>query len=539
MRLRELLTESKSPGEYVYHASYLPNLASGLKSIAARGLVPSKDGYAGPGVYFAYDPDGGFYHVDKEDATLFRVKWADLVNKFGVYPTNKDGIQRDDEEIIVPGAVPANLLELEYFPGEWWDVRSAISAETHHINEVFNQPYKLTWEKSDHGDVDAYAKMEDGKYVSIMFNHGYNDDNEEAWSVEFFRDNSQEITGDGNAMRVFATVLFAIKTFIKKYKPARIIFSASKEVEQGQNSQSRANLYDSMVQRYARSWGYRAFRAEAGNKVVYELTSLKISEDEIDEGWKDSIANLAIAGGIAAGGMGGMMAKQATQDYFKEPTAAVAQATTKAADTPKTFTQAKQQPSAPAALKAEPTKPSQPVLVKPVTDNPLEVTLLKVAKAQGLTGTELAAFMAQCAHETLDFKRLVEFGGSLDFRKYDPKYAPKKAKALGNKQVGDGARYKGRGFIQITGRWNYKQAGEELGLPLEKQPELVEKPEIAAKVAVWFWKHRVKPNVDNFHDVNDVTKQINPGMRGIENRKDTFKTYMKVATAGKGSGDNA
>lgn len=410
-------------------------------------------------------------------------------------------------------------------------------SKTQHINEVFNQPYKLTWEKSDHGDVDAYAKMEDGKYVSIMFNQDYNDNNEEAWSVEFYRDNNQEITGDGNAMRVFATVLFAIKTFIEKYEPARITFSASKEVEPGQSSQSRANLYDSMVQRYARSWGYRASRTESGYKVVYELTSLKISEDEIDEGWKDTVANLAIAGGIAAGGMGGMMAKQAVSDYFsgaKEPAAVTQQVKQEPKAATKVFTpQAKPQ----AVAKTAPAK-KVPIVVQPVTNNPLERTLLQVAKANGLAGAELAAFMAQCAHETLDFKSLKEFGGSLDFRKYDPKYAPKKAKALGNKHIGDGAKYKGRGFIQITGRWNYKQAGEELGLPLEKQPELVEKPEIAAKVAVWFWKHRVQPNVDNFHNVNDVTKQINPGMRGKENREETFKTYMKVAQAGQTAQSN-
>ena len=140
------------------------------------------------------------------------------------------------------------------------------------INEAFDQPYKLKWEKGDHGDVDAYAKLDDGNYLSIMFNKGYNQDKEEAWNIEFFRNNSQEVTGEGDAQRVFATVLGAIQTFIKKYKPNKVIFSASKEVEQGQNAQSRARLYDSLVQRYARVWGFRAFRADTGNKVIYELS---------------------------------------------------------------------------------------------------------------------------------------------------------------------------------------------------------------------------------------------------------------------------
>jgi len=142
------------------------------------------------------------------------------------------------------------------------------------IQEAFDQPYKLKWEKGDYGDVDAYAKLPDGNYLSIMFNKGYNQDKEEAWSVEFFRNNSQEVTGEGDAQRVFATVLGAIQTFIKKYKPNRIIFSASKEVEPGQNAQSRARLYDSLVQRYARAWGFRAFRADTGNKVIYELNRI-------------------------------------------------------------------------------------------------------------------------------------------------------------------------------------------------------------------------------------------------------------------------
>lgn len=140
------------------------------------------------------------------------------------------------------------------------------------ITEAFDQPYKLKWEKGDYGDVDAIAKMDDGNYLSIMFNKGYNQDKEEAWNVEFYRNNSQEVTGEGDAQRVFATVLSAIQTFIKKYKPNKVIFSASKEVEDGQNAQSRARLYDSLVQRYARAWGFRAFRADTGNKVIYELS---------------------------------------------------------------------------------------------------------------------------------------------------------------------------------------------------------------------------------------------------------------------------
>jgi GNAT superfamily N-acetyltransferase len=154
---------------------------------------------------------------------------------------------------------------------------------TEFITEAFDKPYELLrWEKGDFGDVDAIARLDDGTFLSIMFNKGFNKDSkEEAWSVEFYRNNSQEVTGEGDQQRVFATVLSAIQTFIKKYTPNRITFSASKEVEQGQNAQSRARLYDSLVQRYARAWGFRAFRADTGNKVIYELSRIKqpVAED--------------------------------------------------------------------------------------------------------------------------------------------------------------------------------------------------------------------------------------------------------------------
>lgn len=149
------------------------------------------------------------------------------------------------------------------------------------LSEAFDQPYKLKWEKGDYGDVDALAKMPDGNYLSIMFNKGYNQDNEEAWNVEFYRNNSQEITGEGDAQRVFATVLFAIDKFIKKYKPNRIIFAAVKDVEPGQSAESRVKLYDRLVQRYSNGVGYRTFRADTGNKVIYELSRInkKVTEE--------------------------------------------------------------------------------------------------------------------------------------------------------------------------------------------------------------------------------------------------------------------
>lgn len=138
------------------------------------------------------------------------------------------------------------------------------------ILETFNQPYPIKWEKGDFGDFDALATLDDGTYLSIMFNN----EGDDVWQVEFYRNNSLSLTGEGDAYRVFATVLTAIQKFIKKQKPWRIIFSASKDVDSGQNSQSRAKLYDSLVARYARSLGYEEYSEDHGDQVTYELTRL-------------------------------------------------------------------------------------------------------------------------------------------------------------------------------------------------------------------------------------------------------------------------
>ena len=140
---------------------------------------------------------------------------------------------------------------------------------TYNVNEAFDQPYKLKWEKGEHGDVDALVKLPDGTPLSIMFNHEGMDN----WQVEFYRNNSQELTSEGDAQRIFATVLNAIQKFVKKYKPNVIKFSASKQVEPGQSSESRAKLYDRLVQRYANSWGYDANVQNIANEIVlYALT---------------------------------------------------------------------------------------------------------------------------------------------------------------------------------------------------------------------------------------------------------------------------
>ena len=186
------------------------------------------------------------------------------------------------------------------------------------------------------------------------------------------------------------------------------------------------------------------------------------------------------------------------------------------------------------------TEPTEPVQLEPkaatntiatLTNNPQEETLMqKTARAAGIVGTELAQLMGQTKHESWNFSRLKEksVGPNYFAKKYDPKYAPKTAKILGNKQPGDGEKYHGRGFIQLTGRDNYRMAQTALNIPLLQQPELAERPDIAAKIAVWYWQTRVKPSINNFNDTQAVTRKINPAGKGLEDRHANFVDYKNI-----------
>jgi putative chitinase len=164
-------------------------------------------------------------------------------------------------------------------------------------------------------------------------------------------------------------------------------------------------------------------------------------------------------------------------------------------------------------------------------DPKAEGLLFNAGKAAGMRGSELAQFLAQVKHESWNFSRLQEKPQPKvkDYfaKKYDPKYAPKTAKILGNNRHGDGAKYHGRGYIQLTGKDNYRIAGNALNIDLVNHPELAADPAIAAKIAVWFWNTRVKPNVSNFDDTTAVTRKINNAGRGLEDRHANFIDYKK------------
>lgn len=143
--------------------------------------------------------------------------------------------------------------------------------------------------------------------------------------------------------------------------------------------------------------------------------------------------------------------------------------------------------------------------------------LVNSLRKAGITDPdEFKQFMAQMEHESAGFGSMVERGSG---EKYEGR------KDLGNTQKGDGERFKGRGFIQLTGRDNYERYGQKIGIDLVKNPQFAEDPEVAAMIAIEYWKDRVKSKVTDFKDVKAVTKAINGGYNGLDDRMARLSKY--------------
>jgi predicted chitinase len=238
-----------------------------------------------------------------------------------------------------------------------------------------------------------------------------------------------------------------------------------------------------------------------------------IYDPDIEEGWRD----VAVGLGTAAAGIGSMYAPH------HEPSQPVAQVKQ---ITPQKAPDIRQQYDDPKIDKsiAQYAHPSPHV---PKTAEEHKEFLTKHATSAGISGAELQHFVSQMAHETRNFTSMVERGTPEYFTKRYEK-DKRKAKVLGNTMKGDGERYKGRGYIQLTGRDNYTRAGRAIGVDLANNPDLAARPDIAAKVAEWYWKSRVATKVKDFSKatVKQVTKSINPNMAGLKHRQ-TQMTKMQ------------
>jgi putative chitinase len=166
------------------------------------------------------------------------------------------------------------------------------------------------------------------------------------------------------------------------------------------------------------------------------------------------------------------------------------------------------------------------------------------------TPKRIAAFIAQCSHESGGFRVLTE---NLNYkaaglRRIFPKYFPtdelakqyeKQPKKIANRvyanrmangdeSSGDGFRYCGRGLIQLTGKSNYQAFADSLEMKVEDVPDYLATFEGAAQSACWFWETN---NLNRFADKNDIkglTKAINGGYIGLEDRIKHYNHALHV-----------
>lgn len=185
-----------------------------------------------------------------------------------------------------------------------------------------------------------------------------------------------------------------------------------------------------------------------------------------------------------------------------------------------------------------------------------DITIDFFEKYNITTPLRIASFMAQCAHESQDFRALEEnlnysvesllrvFPRYFGKGKADPAaYARNPEKlanyvymdvnrskqgALGNTQPGDGWKFRGGGIKQLTGRNNYAVFGKDLGMTADEAAAYVRTKKGALESACWFWK---KNNLEKFADADDIvgmTKKINGGTIGLEDRQRRYVNAKKV-----------
>lgn len=122
------------------------------------------------------------------------------------------------------------------------------------------------------------------------------------------------------------------------------------------------------------------------------------------------------------------------------------------------------------------------------------------------------AVVATIGTEVPGFQLVAEYGSPDDFQNREP--GTRLGATLGNTQVGDGYRYRGRGWLQLTGRGNYRSAGNAIGTLLEQSPDLALTPSVAANVLAWYFDTRGVADAANRGDWRAVRRLVNGGYNG-------------------------
>jgi len=128
-----------------------------------------------------------------------------------------------------------------------------------------------------------------------------------------------------------------------------------------------------------------------------------------------------------------------------------------------------------------------------------------------------AHFLGQTCYESGYWRYLSEIWGPTDAQK-----SYENRKDLGNTEPGDGYKFRGRGLLETTGRYNYTMLGKAIGLPLDTNPELLEQPDAAVKSALHFWDQHGLSAIADAHDIPTacelITKRVNGGSAGLDDR---------------------
>jgi len=123
----------------------------------------------------------------------------------------------------------------------------------------------------------------------------------------------------------------------------------------------------------------------------------------------------------------------------------------------------------------------------------------------------MAHYLAQTAHESDGYNTNEEYASGADYEG---------RRDLGNNKSGDGVRFKGRGLIQVTGRTNYGECGEALGIDLINNPTKLADFDLACFSAGWYWgKNNLNTYADN-DDILTITQIINGGDNGLDQRQE-------------------
>lgn len=131
----------------------------------------------------------------------------------------------------------------------------------------------------------------------------------------------------------------------------------------------------------------------------------------------------------------------------------------------------------------------------------------------------VAAFLATIGHESARFKYTEEIASG---KKYEGR------EDLGNLISGDGPKYKGRGLIQITGRYNYEHLSIDYGEDFINFPEKLAEPYYAVMSACWFWNRKYLNAIADEGDFKKLTKKVNGGLNGWEDRLHIYNRALLI-----------